>query len=107
MSIRGGITSSCRFLIKEANQTTSELKLIKTRLGQAREKKKRAEKKIGIQKIKIGELKQSQGQGGQDSLDVGGEQKERGNHPPAETGRGRGIGLASGGLPIEAIGFHP
>jgi hypothetical protein len=45
-------------LIKEANQTTSELKLINTNFKQAKEKKKKLEEKIDLQKIKIKELKQ-------------------------------------------------
>lgn len=48
-----------QFLIKEAKQTTSELKLIKTNLKRAKEEKKKSETKINIQRIKIEELKQN------------------------------------------------
>ncbi len=45
-------------LIKEANRTTSELALIDTNLEQAKDKKRKSEEKIDLQKIKIEELKQ-------------------------------------------------
>ncbi len=47
-----------QFLIKEVNQTTSELKLVNTNLKQVKEEKKKAEQKIDLQKTKIEELKQ-------------------------------------------------
>ena len=47
-----------QFLIKEVNQTTSELKVIDTNLKQAKEEKRKSEGKIEFQKIKIKELKQ-------------------------------------------------
>lgn len=47
-----------KLLIKEVNQTTSELKLVNTNLKQVKEEKKKAEGKIDLQKTKIEELKQ-------------------------------------------------